>query len=86
MLRRKEVSSVSAHYITGVLAQDMMTSAIDSLSRSASLKVGDRVQTLRGSLRGKIIAILEDGRITWQPDETSTPMTAVPESIISEKM
>src|SRR5580698_4164841 len=51
--RRKEASSAIAHFITGVLDQELMVEAIDSLSQAADWKPGDRVKTLRGSLHGK---------------------------------
>src|SRR6266704_2631480 len=48
LLRRKEAASAVAHFITGVLDQELMIDAIDSLSQSSSFAPGDRVKTLRG--------------------------------------
>jgi len=74
------MSSV-AHYIAGVLPWDAMEGIIDSLSESADWKAGDRVQTLRGSLRGVIVKVLADGRVVWKPDATAGELTALPESL-----
>jgi len=47
--RRKEASSAVAHFITGVLDQELMIAAVDSLWEAANFKASDRVQALRGS-------------------------------------
>jgi hypothetical protein len=39
------------------------------------------VKTLRGSLRGVIIRVLEDGRVVWKPDGTTSELIALPESL-----
>jgi hypothetical protein len=80
--RRKELSSAVAHFITGVLAEDLMISAIESLCRTASLKPGSRVKTLRGSLRGKVVRLLDDGRIAWRADGSASEIIALPESLL----
>jgi hypothetical protein len=36
---------------------------------------------LRGSLRGVIRRVLEDGRVVWQPDNRSTELVALPEAL-----
>ncbi|HEV2318247.1 MAG TPA: hypothetical protein VGV18_00745, partial [Verrucomicrobiae bacterium] len=79
--RRKEASSVVAHFITGVLHEDMMINAVDTLSATADWKPGDRVKTLRGSLKGKIVRMLEDGKIVWQPNGMESELIALPESL-----
>lgn len=84
-IRRREVASAAAHYIAGVLDRDAMVNIVDSLSRAADLKPGDRVQTLRGSLRGTITRILEDGRIGWRPDGSTSDLLALPESLKEER-
>ena len=57
-----------------------------TLSATADWKPGDRVKTLRGSLRGKILRILEDGRIVWQPNGMNSELIALPESFcVDEK-
>src|SRR6266699_2548733 len=45
--RRKEASSAVAHFITGVLEEDLMIGALESLCEAASFRPGDRVKTLR---------------------------------------
>lgn len=82
--RRKEASSAAAHFITGVLDQELMIEAIDALSQSSDLKPGDRVKTLRGSTRGVIVRILEDGRVVWRPDGVKSELTGLPESLLPE--
>ncbi len=82
--RRREVMSAVAHYIAGVLPWEAMTGIIESLAEAADWKAGDRVKTLRGSLHGVIVRILEDGRVTWQPDGLASALTAMPESLCRE--
>src|ERR1700728_957690 len=82
--RRKEASSAVAHFITGVLPEDMMIAAVDSLSETADWKAGDRVKTLRGSLRGAIVRVLKDGRVVWRPDGSGSELTSLPESLVAE--
>ena len=83
--RRREASSAVAHFITGVLDQESMISAMDSLWEAASFAPGDRVKTLRGSTRGVILRLLEDGRVVWRPDRTESELMALPESLVREK-
>jgi len=83
-LRRKEVASAIAHYITGVLDRATMAAVVRSLTQSASLAAGDRVKTLRGSLRGVITRVQEDGRLSWRPDGATTDLIALPESLMAE--
>jgi hypothetical protein len=82
--RKREVGSAVAHYIAGVLDREAMVQIIETLSQAADFKPGDRVKTLRGSLHGVIVGILEDGRIVWQPDGTDSELTGLPESLILE--
>jgi hypothetical protein len=81
--RRREVGSAIAHYIAGVLDREAMTTIVDSLSESAFYKIGTRVKTLKGSLRGTITAVLEDGRLRWRAD-TGTEFLALPESLVPD--
>jgi len=83
--RRKEASSAAAHFITGVLEEDMMIGAIESLSQTADWKPGDRVKTLRGSLSGVIVRIEVGGRVTWRPDGAASELTALPESLCASE-
>lgn len=82
--RRREVASAIAHYIAGVLDREEMISIVESLCRSAELKAGDRVKTLRGSTHGKILRVLDDGRVVWRPDASDSELTALPESLLPE--
>ena len=83
--RRKEAASAAAHFITGVLDQELMVAAIDSLCQAASFSAGDRVKTLRGSLRGVIVKVLKDGRVVWRPDTGTAELIALPESLCTDK-
>ena len=82
--RKREVGSAVAHYIAGVLDEAMMVQIIETLSQSADFQPGDRVKTLRGSLHGVIIRILEDGRVVWRPDDMESELTGLPESLTPE--
>src|SRR5690348_16040640 len=77
--RRREADSLAAHYVAGVLDREPMTSGIGALTEAADFKPGDRVKTLKGSLRGTVRKILSDGRIVWLPHGTETELTALPE-------
>lgn len=65
-----------------MLDREAMVQIVETLCASAELKVGDRVQTLRGSIRGEILRTLPDGRIVWRPDEGSSELIALPESLV----
>src|SRR5688500_269307 len=58
--RRKEAASTVAHFITGVLEEELLIAAIASLSQSAEFTVGDRVKTLRGSTQGVVARMMAD--------------------------
>ena len=62
-----------------------MSQILESLCESANYKPGDRVKTLRGSARGVIKRVLNDGRVVWQPEGTQSELTALPESLLREK-
>lgn len=83
-VRRKEVASAVAHYITGVLDHDLMVSVIRDLESVASFVIGDRVKSMRGSMRGVVTRFLDDGRIAVQPDGSSTELLSLPESFCNE--
>jgi hypothetical protein len=80
-LRRREMLSAIAHYVAGVLDRDAMIAAVDSLWRRARMSAGDRVRTLRGSMRGVIVRVLDDGRLAWRPDGQAGELVALPESL-----
>jgi len=82
--RRREAASLAAHYVAGVLDQKSVVSAIASLAEKADFQPGERVKTLRGSMSGKIVRILPDGRVVWRAD-SGAELTALPESLIRQK-
>jgi hypothetical protein len=81
-IRRKEVASVAAHFITGVLDQESMIGLIGSLCATPKFKIGDRVKTMRGSTSGTVVKILDDGRIVWQPNSRKSELIALPENLV----
>lgn len=82
--RKREISSVIGHYIAGVLDRESMVNLVDGLCESSDFKVGDEVKTLRGSMSGKIVRVLPDGRVVWRAD-SGAELTALPESLIRQK-
>jgi hypothetical protein len=58
-----------------------MVEIVESLCESTSFQPGDRVKTLRGSTRGVILRLLDDGRVVWQPDGSRSELLALPESL-----
>jgi len=80
-IRRRELISVIAHYVPGVLDREAMAATVDEIWQTASIKPGDRVKTLRGSLHGVIVRALNDGRITWRPDGGTSELIALRESL-----
>ena len=82
--RLREVTSAVAHFIAGVLDHESMARIVNELSESADFQPGDRVKTLRGSMGGKIIRVLPDGRVVWRAD-SGAELTALPESLIRQK-
>ncbi len=74
----------SAHYIAGVLDHESMARVVNELSEASDFQPGDEVQTLRGSMSGKIIRVLPDGRVVWRAD-SGAELTALPESLIRQK-
>lgn len=77
------MTSAVAHYIAGVLDRESMVAIVEGLFRSAALASGARVQTLKGSLRGVVVRVFDDGRVAWQPDGTTSELIALPESLRS---
>jgi hypothetical protein len=82
--RRRQLMSAVAHYIAGVLPWDGMVEIVESLSQTADLMPGDRVKTLRGSSRGRIVRLLEDGRVVWKPEGGASELMALPESLLRD--
>ena len=83
-MRLKEAGSAIAHYIAGVLDREAMVAIIEELCRGASLGVGDRVKSMRGSLRGVITRVLDDGRLAVRPDGSTSELLSLPESLLPD--
>jgi hypothetical protein len=79
-LRLREVISATAHYVAGVLDRESMVRIVESLCASADLVPGVRVKTLRGSTRGEVVRVLEDGRIVWRT-EGGSELIELPETL-----
>ncbi len=79
--RRREATSVVAHYVAGVLDRESMAQILEELCQAADFQPGDRVKTLRGSLRGVILRVLPDGRVAWRAD-SGAELVALPESLL----
>ncbi len=62
-----------------------MVAAIDELWKAASFSPGDRVKTLRSSIRGVVVRLQEDGRVVWRADGTDSELMALPESLLREE-
>jgi hypothetical protein len=84
-VRRREVISAVAHYIAGVLDRDSMVEIVESLCQACDLRPGDRVKTLRGTTRGVLVRLLDDGRAVWQPEGSGAELTSLPESLIPDR-
>ena len=84
-MRLREVTSAIAHCIAGVLDHNAMVEIVHGLCESADFDPGDRVQTLRGSMRGTILKVEPDGRVVWRTDSGSE-LTALPEALMREKV
>ena len=84
-MRRREVASAVAHCIAGVLDEQAMIAILKSLSEMANFKAGDRVRTFRGSGRGVIVRVLEDGRVVWRSENSESELIALPESLVREE-
>ena len=79
--RRREASSLAAHYVAGVLDLHSMEQGLIVLAELADFKPGDRVKTLRGSARGVMLRLSPDGRVVWKLDGSATELIAMPESL-----
>jgi hypothetical protein len=82
--RQRELTSAVAHHIAGLLDEREMSAIVESLCRSTALGVGDRVKTMRGSLRGVITRVLEDGRVAVRPDGSTSELISLPESLLPD--
>jgi hypothetical protein len=62
-----------------------MEEMVNSLSESYRWKPGDRIKTLRGTMSGTIVRLLDDGRVVWQPKGSGSELVALPESLLRDK-
>jgi hypothetical protein len=83
--RRREASSLAAHYVAGVLDRDSMETGLSALAELTQFKPGDRVKTLRGTTRGVIVRLLEDGRLLWRAQGSQAELISLPESLLRMK-
>ncbi len=81
--RLREATSSIAHYIAGVLDRESMIQIVEQMCAAANLVPGTPVKTLRGSSRGIVVRVLEDGRIVWRTDG-GTELIALPEALATE--
>jgi hypothetical protein len=82
--RKREAGSAAAHYVAGVLDREDMVKVLEELCQTASFQVGEHVKTLRGSLHGQVVRVLQDGRIVWRPDGSQSNLTSLPESLLRD--
>ena len=83
--RLREVTSAVAHYIAGVLDRSAMAQIVEELCRTANLMPGMRVKSMRGSMRGVITRVLDDGRVAVRPDGSASEMISLPENLLAEE-
>ena len=84
--RLKIAASSVAHYIAGVLEMDKaaMQNVLESMVQNESFAIGDRVQSLKGSLHGSVKTILPDGRLVVKVDGSSSTVTGLPDTFSRE--
>ena len=75
----------AAHYIAGVLDREAAFSGLVNLLEAADFQPGDRVRTMKGSLRGTVVRVQNDGKIVWQPDGDKPELTSLPESLLRQR-
>jgi hypothetical protein len=80
--RKKQIASLVAHFIAGVLDENAMLGGLNDLIALESFQVGDRVGTLRKSVSGTIVKIKDVGSIMWKTDGTGMLWTGTPQSLI----
>ena len=82
--RRRQATSAIAHYVAGVLDGEAMSAMLTELCAAADFALGQRVKTLRGSLRGVITRVLEDGRLAVRADGSGSELFCLPESLLPD--
>ena len=61
-----------------------MAQIVEELCRTANLMPGMRVKSMRGSMRGVITRVLDDGRVAVRPDGSASEMISLPENLLAE--
>jgi len=61
-----------------------MASIMHDLAKTARFTVGDRIKTMRGSLRGVVTRLLDDGRVAIRPDGSASELLSLPESLLPD--
>jgi hypothetical protein len=80
--RRREVISAVGHYIAGVLDWGAFAEIVEGMIASGDFQPGMKVRTVRGSTRGTILRILNDGRVVWLPEGASMELIGMPDSLL----
>ncbi|MDR1305132.1 MAG: hypothetical protein LBK76_07920 [Verrucomicrobiales bacterium] len=61
------MTSLAVHYVAGNITTEEKTALVTLLDNVATpLQIGDAVQTLKGSVSGKVVEILPDGCVKYQ--------------------
>ena len=82
--RRRQATSAIAHYVAGVLDGEAMSAMLTELCAVADFAPGQRVKTLRGSMRGVITRVLEDGRVAVRAEGSASELFCLPESLLPD--
>jgi len=61
-----------------------MQNVLESMVQNESFAIGDRVQSLKGSLHGSVKTILPDGRLVVKVDGSSSTVTGLPDTFSRE--
>ena len=84
LARRREAASLAAHYVAGVLDRGAVEDGLIALGELANYHPGDRVRTFRGTARGVVLRLLDDGRVVWKVEGSGAELIALPESLIRD--
>lgn len=82
--RRRQATSAIAHYVAGVLDGEAMSAMLTELCAAADFAPDQRVKTLRGSMRGVITRVLEDGRVAVRAEGSASELFCLPESLLPD--
>lgn len=62
-----------------------MVSIIADLEKVAVFAAGDRVRSMRGTMRGVVLRVMDDGRLAIRADGSKTELFALPESVCRDE-